>query len=88
MIKKLITRYNVTLVTLHHTNFNSFVIYPDLILALMKFFPFSSFFLFLSLSSFYVIFQALLNSNCRESRNKLESLLFGVRAIPCRRFLD
>lgn len=47
--------------------------YPDLILALMKFFPFSSFFPFLSLASFYVIYQALLNSSRRESRNKLES---------------
>lgn len=64
------------------------VTYSDLILALMKFSPFSSFFSFLSLASFSVIFQALLNSSRRESRNKLENLLFGVRAIPCRRFLD
>lgn len=65
-----------------------FVTYPDLILDLMQSFPFSSFFSFFSLTSFYVIFQALLNWSYRESRNKLESFLFGVRAIPCRRFLD
>lgn len=74
--------------TLYLLILTCFVTYPDLISTLMKFTPFSSFFPFLSFATFYVIFQALLNSSLRESRNKLESLLFGVRAIPCRSFLD
>lgn len=42
----------------------------------------------LFLISFCVISWVLLNSSYRKSRSKLERLLFQIRAIPCRCFVD
>jgi len=73
------------LLLLHTTNFNTFC---DLSWFDLSFNEVLFLFFFVLFLLFYVIFQVLLNSSLRESRNKLESLFFGVRAIPCRRFLD